>query len=207
MVTRRSAPPPAAAAPVPWPAIGLGLAALTGGLFLLLRPRDANAASGPLITGGQTIGYGGSGSSDSAPGATQLPAPGASGLNPATAPAAALITRLQTSEPARQVFALQALLYSAGYDDDVPDGIASPTLDAQIARLNAQAGLTTASPVYAPTSLVNADNALQGLAGGGLAAFGLRLLPFSLPQAVLDQVNASAAALDPSYPAVQATAS
>jgi hypothetical protein len=202
---------------VPWLAIGLGAAALAGGVYLLLRPRTAGAATPGL---GTTLGRTQAGlpAPRTIP-ETVLTPPGPSGLNPPSSgtigpngpdPDPALVDRLRASDQARQIFALQAMLYSAGFADpltgnlQVPDGIEGPITDRQIARINQLGSYSSEPGRFTNRSIMNADGVLQAQAGGSLQGFGLQLLPFTLPQDVLDAVNSSAAAVDTFYPSVQA---
>lgn len=197
MPRRRAARPSASSGP-PWGLIGLGAAAVGVG-YLIVRSQSSAAATLPPT-----------GSTPSTPvpstiptstgGTAPRPMPPTYGPN-GQDPPAALVARLRTSETARRVFALQALAYSYGFTDAVPDGIEGPVTDAIIHQLNVLDAL--------PNEPSRMTDRTLGIAHAGLTArFGLNPqfspLPYTLPQDVLDAVNRSAYALDPTYQTVQA---
>jgi len=110
----------------------------------------------------------------------------------------AVARRLNSSETARQVFAVQALIYSFHTSDQMPDGLAS-TLNGQLSDLNAISGGSVGSR-FSSSSLAQVRQYLFGQDPGRA----LRSLPFVMPQAEIEAVNLSAAQMDSQFVYLQA---
>ena len=103
-------------------------------------------------------------------------------------PSPSLVARLRGSDLARQIFYLQAWLYSIGFTSAVPDGIEGPVTDSMIS------GATQgAYSSYGPGVMAAVRQGTATLSNSGT----LRNIPFTLPSDVIAAVQASAAAADP----------
>ena len=119
---------------------------------------------------------------------TSVPQPAGQTMIPGISPTT--LARLRASALARQIFALQAMAYTTGYSNVVPDGIESGSTDGIIRSL-------TNAGSYGHGVLAAARNALNG-------ARVVRLLPFQLPTDVITAINHSALAADPNAVLLQA---
>lgn len=200
---------PVGAAPaggVPWVPVVLGLGAVGVGAYFLLKPRAAAAVPPPVPT---TLLRSGASSPAFLPpppsglGVAGVPGAGAAGTTYGPGgipdPPPALVLRLRGSSSVRQVFALQALLYSYGFTEAVPDGLEGPVTDGLIGAVNQLRGRPGDPTRFAPQALANAREAMEARFGGGPT----HLLPFTLPPDVIASVNNDALAADGAYPLLQ----
>lgn len=110
----------------------------------------------------------------------------------------AVAQRINSSETARQVFAIQALIYEFGTSNQAPDGLTS-TLNSQLADLSAvSAGAV--GPTFTGSTLAQVRQYLFGQDPGRT----LRSLPWVMAQAQIDAVNLSAAQMDSRFIYLQA---
>lgn len=105
---------------------------------------------------------------------------------------------LRANEEAREIFALQALLYSFGATTAPPDGVAGPVTNSLIAAYSG----TPPETNYQFDTLALVRQRLQTMLPGAL-----HYLPWRMPQDVIDAVNQSNAALDSMAIPLQVTAS
>ena len=183
-------PAPASQANYSWfvpVAVGLGAGILA---WFFTRPKTAAAATpGASAVPGTTT--------------TSFPAPPVSGYSQANGqsssigstsgpngpdPSPALVARLRGDDNARQVFGFQAEAYSNGATEAVPDGIDGQVTDALVSVMT-----RGQSSTFGPSVLANARAYIDSLG----STFSVRLLPFTLPQDVIDAVNASVQSVDP----------
>jgi hypothetical protein len=103
-------------------------------------------------------------------------------------PSPSLVARLRGSDLARQIFFLQAYLYSIGFTSAIPDGIEGPVTDSMIS--GATQGAYTS---YGPGVLTAVRQGVMNTANSNT----LRNLPFTLPSDVIAAVQTSAGSVDP----------
>jgi hypothetical protein len=119
------------------------------------------------------------------------------GPNGPQAPAT-LISRLRTSDSARQIFALQSLFYSYGFTNASPDGLEGPVTDGLIAQINSLGSFTNEPARFTARSIGNAAAVLSQRYGAPR-----RVIPFTLPNDVINLVNASIARVSSLAPLLQ----
>ncbi len=107
-------------------------------------------------------------------------------------PSPALVARLRGDMNAKYIFDIQALAYSYGVTNAIPDGIEGPVTDAMISTMTN--GQYTS---YSPSVFLIARGYVDGLGNQP------RLLPFTLPSDVIDQLNAAAGFVDSNAHVVQ----
>lgn len=125
------------------------------------------------------------------------PPPGSPPVPPSTPPPVAgtpshstLVSRLSSSDAARQVFAYQALMYEWNITGAVPDGLMGPVTAGLIRSLDIQSSISPPSGNFrGATSVRRLVDVIRRTNGGNLPA--PRLLPFTLPRSVISQVNAT----------------
>lgn len=101
-------------------------------------------------------------------------------------PAPALVARLSSSDnDPKYIFYIQAMMYSNYLTDAIPDGIDGPQTDAMISRATGGQSTTYGPMVPAAVRAYVAQNSQ-----------GTRMLPFTLPQSVIDSVNSAASFID-----------
>jgi hypothetical protein len=162
----------------------VGVAALGGAAYLFTRP--AQAAMLPVTTAPAELPRPALHRTPTPHGATtETPAPDDSSFATSAHPTSSsdLITRLNTNNGARQLFAFQALLYSSHYTDYLPDGLIGDHTRTMIADINRRAGDTTSSDDFGPGMYARAE--LTRVANGKPLD---RLIP-PLPQATITAVN------------------
>lgn len=108
-----------------------------------------------------------------------------------------LASLLCSSASARATFNFQALLYSFGYTDQVPDGLNGPITQGLMAQVNTDTGGAIASQ----GQLQAAHVAALAYAGANAQP---RLLPMALPDDIIILLNQDARAADPNAVLIQA---
>lgn len=86
---------------------------------------------------------------------------------------------------ARQVFYAQAVLYSFGISQNVPDGVLGPDTWTAINGARRGAGLPQ-STTWTTQTITEVVSAVKAIPGRLIQP---RLLPFALPSAVVDRIN------------------
>lgn len=161
----------------------IGGAAIGAGAYLLFRSRAQAAPLPSTVT--------------TTPSRTPLspPAPSTPTITETAAtvgpngedPSPALVARLRQSQDARNIFAVQALAYSYNYTDAVPDGIQGPVTTALLQQL-------TGSATFGPNTLQDAQFIIDSSPSG---QFGARVLPFTLPNDLIQSINSTIASYYP----------
>lgn len=108
---------------------------------------------------------------------------------PGTAPHTGLVDRLSSSDAARQIFVFQALEYEWNIVGDIPDGLLGPITTGMIRSVDIQAGVTPSGNFRGATTIRRLVDVVMRANGGALPT--PRILPFTLPRAVISQVNAT----------------
>jgi len=111
---------------------------------------------------------------------------------------------LYANSNARKIFAFQSALYSYGITDQAPDGIWGPITAGLVTRVN-QATQNGNSSVLNDNVLRSVNSALHNLSPSGDQLPSPRLIPQSLPQDLIDQINGEVQAIAPDFPYLQAT--
>lgn len=117
----------------------------------------------------------------------QQSAPAAPSVGPnGPDPLPTVVARLRSSDnQPKQIFYVQAMMYSNYLDDAPPDGVDGQHTDAMISRATGGQSSTYGPAVPAAVRAFVASNSQ-----------GTRLLPFTLPQDVIDAVNSDASFVD-----------
>lgn len=162
----------------PWAlALGAGV-----GAYVLFRSSGSGAALPPVPAP----------VSDPTPSTPRVPSPGGSSPTPTGSSPSATLQRLVAAGAAgalaRQVFYVQSLIYSYGPDDafGAPDAVLGPQTWTAINTLRRAAGI--------PQDTTWTADVPQQVVSGLKTALGMlpdpRILPFALPRAVVDRINA-----------------
>ncbi len=114
---------------------------------------------------------------------------------------AELIHRLRTDEGYRENFALQALFYSWGFTESVPDALMGPATRTNIRKINELYG--DPAPASDQFQQRTMNRVIDVLIRTTHLPGPYRLLPFTLPRDVVDAVNSSMNRLTPGGPALQ----
>lgn len=114
---------------------------------------------------------------------------------------ATLIHRLRTDNGYRENFALQALFYSWGFTESVPDARMGPATHANIRKINEMYGDPAPADDQFRTRTMN--RVIDVLIRTTHLPGPYRLLPFTLPRDVVDAVNSTMNRLTPNGPRLQ----
>lgn len=188
----------------PWGLIAAG--AGIAGVGTLIWYKMAHAAPAALPSGTQTSALP-PGVTATAPSHTTTAGTPSQGYTPTYGiggvqdPSPSLVSRLTASDQARQVFALQSLLYSYGYTDAIPDGIEGGETDYLIGQINQLGSFSGEPNHYTRNTIRNAYQVMQARFGSNPIDY--RVLPYSLPSDVIDAVNRSQNAVAPGVPPIQ----
>jgi hypothetical protein len=134
--------------------------------------------------------------------------PGLGGNHPGSAPTPppALVALLRSNPTARKVFLFQASMYSYFQTDALPDGQIGPVTRAMVAKVNRALNPMDSSTVLDDGVLQRLGSALRTLTNthqGDASQARVRILPGTLPQDVIDQVNAAGLAVASDVPPLQ----
>lgn len=173
--------------------LGVGVGGL---VYLGAKYFGVIRASSPGIGSTATSGYG-------------VPTgPGTGGNRSSTPGHAPPVVSLLRSDPsARKVFLFQAGMFSFFQTDALPDGKVGPVTHAMIARVN-RALNSMNSSTFNDGVLQGLGSALRALTGTwqDLAQARVRPLPGTLPQDLINQINAEGLAIASDVPLLQITA-
>lgn len=136
--------------------------------------------------------------------------PGLGGNQPGSAPTPppALVALLRSNPTARKVFLFQASMYSYYQTDALPDGQIGPVTRAMVAKVNRALNPMDSSTVLDDGVLQRLGSSLRTLTGTwqDLSQARVRLLPGTLPQDLINQINDTSLAVASDVPLLQIAA-
>lgn len=174
--------------------LGVGVGGL---VYLGAKYFGAARSSGPGLGSTAASGYGVS------------TGPGTEGNRFSTPGHAPPVVSLLRSDPsARKVFLFQAGMFSFFQTDALPDGKVGPMTHAMIARINRALNPMDSSATFNDGILQRLGSALRTLTDTwqDLAQARVRPLPGTLPQDLINQINAEGLAIASDVPLLQITA-